>query len=259
MRDASHAAENFSNWFSQVNVQNFAVSFQGGPPGLMAHDASTAVPANDKKRKADQQEEVTGKKKRVPKEKKPKDKDAPKRPASAYLLYQNDIRKVIKEQNPSISNQELLQIIAKTWALLDPEKRKPYIAQHEKLKGVYDIAKEIYDNKNNPREQDISPVEKPKSKSSITKSEVKAPEEDDEDDEELEASAVASAAASASTEVTSSSQPSSDEEEEEEEEEENEASTPEPPKKKHKIKASTPPPPVKSDKNKKKHKHVDKK
>lgn len=126
MRDASHAAENFSNWFSQVNVQNFAVSFQGGPPGLMQHpsDTTTAVSANDKKRKADQQEEATGKKKRVPKEKKPKDKDAPKRPPSAYLIYQNDIRKEIKEQNPSISNQELLQTISKTWAMLEPENRK---------------------------------------------------------------------------------------------------------------------------------------
>jgi len=79
---------------------------------------------NSKKRKNDQDDEPTGKKKRGPKEKKVKDKDAPRRAPSAYLIFQNEIRRKTKEQNPNIPNNELLQMISKKWSDLPSEERQ---------------------------------------------------------------------------------------------------------------------------------------
>lgn len=52
----------------------------------------------------------------VKRTRKPKDPNAPKRPASSYILYQNEIRKELREKHPGVTNSELLNIIAKQWA-----------------------------------------------------------------------------------------------------------------------------------------------
>lgn len=65
-----------------------------------------------------------GKKHRLRKEKKPKDPNAPKRPPSAYLLFQNEIRDSIRADNPGMAYKEVLGVIANRWkALSDAEKR----------------------------------------------------------------------------------------------------------------------------------------
>ena len=67
-------------------------------------------------------EGATGKKrKRVTK---PKDPNAPKRPPSAYLIYQNSLRTETKAQNPQFSNQEVLAKVAEAWKALSEEERK---------------------------------------------------------------------------------------------------------------------------------------
>ena len=54
---------------------------------------------------------------------KPKDPNAPKRPASSYLLFQNDVRQELKAKNPNMRNNELLSAIAKMWAEMPPEQK----------------------------------------------------------------------------------------------------------------------------------------
>ena len=49
------------------------------------------------------------------KARKPKDPNAPKRPASSYLLFQNEVRQELKAKNPTLPNNELLGLIAKMW------------------------------------------------------------------------------------------------------------------------------------------------
>lgn len=69
---------------------------------------------------------TNGKKEKKEKEKKPKvkrDPNMPKKPASAYLLFQNDIRATIKEQHPELKNAMLLQEISKSWQSI-PEETK---------------------------------------------------------------------------------------------------------------------------------------
>ncbi|KAF8075899.1 high mobility group box domain-containing protein [Lyophyllum atratum] len=52
---------------------------------------------------------------------KPKDPNAPKRPASSYIMFQNEIRKDLKEKNPNITNSDLLLLISKKWAEMSEE------------------------------------------------------------------------------------------------------------------------------------------
>lgn len=69
-----------------------------------------------------------GKRKREAEDKKkrktkPKDPNAPKRPPSSYLLFQNEVRQQLKAKHPNIPNNELLNLIAKAWGEM-PKKEK---------------------------------------------------------------------------------------------------------------------------------------
>lgn len=61
-----------------------------------------------------------GKKKRS---KKPKDPNAPRRPASSYILYQNHVRKDLRAKFPTLSNAELLSMISKQWAEMTEDEK----------------------------------------------------------------------------------------------------------------------------------------
>ena len=59
--------------------------------------------------------------KRVPK---PKDPNAPKRPPSAYLIYQNAMREELKAAHPEFSYKEILKEIAARWGKITPEEKE---------------------------------------------------------------------------------------------------------------------------------------
>jgi len=109
-------------------------------------------------------EEPNGKRKRG--EKKLKDPNAPKRPASAYILFQNEVRKGLKEKFPDVPNGELMKRIAAEWDQMDEKSKEvrrrvvstrlalflrvisflqPYAAAVAARKEEYDAAKAIYD------------------------------------------------------------------------------------------------------------------
>ena len=58
------------------------------------------------------------------KEKKYKDPNAPKRPPSAYLLFQNEVMQQIRQTNPDMQYKEVLTNIANRWKQLTPEEKK---------------------------------------------------------------------------------------------------------------------------------------
>ncbi|KAG8953638.1 hypothetical protein FRC04_001842 [Tulasnella sp. 424] len=84
-----------------------------------------------------------GKKKR--KKREPRDPNAPKRPASAYILYQNEVRAKFREEHPELSYRELLPEIAKAWQNLDPVEKQRYQDIVDKGKAVYTVQKKAYD------------------------------------------------------------------------------------------------------------------
>lgn len=77
--------------------------------------------------------ETGGKRKRVAKI--PKDPDAPKRPASSYLLFQNEIRAQLKEENPNMNNSDLVKHISARWATMTAEDKT--VGQREVLRFIF--------------------------------------------------------------------------------------------------------------------------
>ncbi|KAF9242940.1 high mobility group box domain-containing protein [Melanogaster broomeanus] len=83
-----------------------------------------AAPAPSKKRKLAEVELSADDGKKKKRERKPKDPNAPKAPPSAYILFQNEIRSVVREQHPDVQYKELMGIISKQWNALDQEQKQ---------------------------------------------------------------------------------------------------------------------------------------
>jgi hypothetical protein len=107
MHKCAQLAENFAK-----ALQNSSFSSDASGQPAPTNGASTPAPTKGK-RKAISSEEIldSGKQKR-----KAKDPNAPKRPASSYILFQNEIRARLKEQHPDVPNNDLLAMISKQWA-----------------------------------------------------------------------------------------------------------------------------------------------
>ncbi|KAJ7067898.1 high mobility group box domain-containing protein [Mycena amicta] len=210
------------------------------------------------KRKAnvvDEGETITnGKRKRATKK---KDPNAPKRPASSYLIYQNEVRKELKERHPDLNNTELLHLIKTQWSDMSEEKKTVYQDKMAKAKERYNAEKDAYDARS-PEEVARADAEvaaalaakqaagrkrKPKAEKAAVpiSAPVVATSSESEDDEDEEP-----AVAVAATPATDSSESSEEEEDDDDEEEEIV-----PPPKKAKTTAAPPPVVVEKDKKKK--------
>ncbi|KZT20660.1 hypothetical protein NEOLEDRAFT_1140496 [Neolentinus lepideus HHB14362 ss-1] len=203
MRNCAAIADEFTRVLNETPVSpNAAAAFQ---PLLNAAPFVQQPPIKGGKRKAQAlEEEGTGKR-----AKKVKDPNAPKRPPSSYLLFQNEIRKMIQEQNPTMPNSELLKEISRRWKELSPTDKEVYERRTRDRKAEYNTAKAAYDLLNanaakpspTPAVAHVQPVvqvEKPKEKTPASSS-----EEETSDD-----------ASSDKSEEKSTSDESSEEEEE---------------------------------------------
>ncbi|KAG9040138.1 hypothetical protein FRB95_000067 [Tulasnella sp. JGI-2019a] len=96
-------------------------------------------------------EESNGKK--TKKEKKPKvkrDPNMPKKPPSAYLLYQNEMRGALKQKHPELDNTALLQMISKEWSTMPDDKKAKYQAVVDEQKATYDVEMKEYNSTKAP-------------------------------------------------------------------------------------------------------------
>ncbi|KXN84207.1 FACT complex subunit SSRP1 [Leucoagaricus sp. SymC.cos] len=112
-----------------------------------ASDDELRTMFNSNKRKAEGSlEDDEGPKKRK-RNTKPKDPNAPKRPASSYILFQNEIRKELKEKFPNLTNPELLNKISEMWKNMSEEEKAQYHKAVESAKERYSQDKKAYDNR----------------------------------------------------------------------------------------------------------------
>lgn len=97
--------------------------------------------AKDKQRYLTEKAMYTGTWK-VEKKKMKKDSRAPKRPASAFLLFSGERRGAVKEANPGIHNTEISKELGKLWREMSDEQKKPYVDQEkaERVKYNEDMA-----------------------------------------------------------------------------------------------------------------------
>ncbi|KAG9127537.1 hypothetical protein FRC07_012553 [Ceratobasidium sp. 392] len=153
---------------------------------------------------------VTGKKRgRAPKEgKRIKDPNAPKRPATSYILFQNDIRDELKAKNPGLPYKELLGKVSEAWQKLAETEKKNYQNQADENMAKYNRA--VLDYKGVANGHPPPSVTEP------------TPEVDEEEEEEEEPAHPAKKQKAATPEAESS-------EEEEEEESDSEPAPPPPP------------------------------
>merc|ERR1711964_831963 len=75
--------------------------------------------------------------------KKPKDKNQPKRPMSAYFLFSNDMRPKVQDELDTKEFGPVAKKISKAWANLDERSKAKYDAKNQKAKAKYakDLAK----------------------------------------------------------------------------------------------------------------------
>lgn len=53
-----------------------------------------------------------------------KDPNAPKRPATAYIFFNTEMRPKVKEEHPQLGLSERSKLLGKMWANLKPEKKQ---------------------------------------------------------------------------------------------------------------------------------------
>merc|ERR1711959_491278 len=66
--------------------------------------------------------------------KKPKDKNAPKRPSTAFFIFANEVRDEVRAENEGASIGEIGKILGQEWAALGEEQKAAYKAKKRKSK-----------------------------------------------------------------------------------------------------------------------------
>ncbi|WVR07460.1 hypothetical protein IAU60_004501 [Kwoniella sp. DSM 27419] len=87
------------------------------------------------------------KKERKKKDKKPKDPNAPKRPPSAYILFQNEIRDDVRNSNPGMTYKDILGVISQKWKELTDAQRKVYEDSYSSRHNEYVAEEKAYSAK----------------------------------------------------------------------------------------------------------------
>jgi transcriptional regulator HMO1 len=119
MRQCANVAEEFARTMSGKTLASGVINpFSDGPSVAGAQTGKRKAQALD-------DDEGDGKKKKAPR--KPKDPNAPKRPPSSYLLFQNEVRAELKSKYPNLPNSELLQMISKRWAAMSDEDKEVHL------------------------------------------------------------------------------------------------------------------------------------
>ena len=77
-----------------------------------------------------------------------KDKDAPKRPISAYFFYNQERREKLKKEQPDLDNKDLIRAMSEEWNKLTDEEKKPYVKKAEADKKRYLEEMKAYEERN---------------------------------------------------------------------------------------------------------------
>ena len=83
-------------------------------------------------------------KKRKPREKKIRDPNAPKRPPSAYILFQNEVRDKVRAANPDKPYKEILAVISEQWKKLPDTEKKIYESAYSDAQTTFKKNDDVY-------------------------------------------------------------------------------------------------------------------
>ena len=108
MRHCANVADQFAQMLTQSPFGTNITSSGGVQAGI--------------KRPGTEEDDIEGgnKKRRT---KKTRDPDLPKRAASSYIFFQNELRPELRKQHPDISTAEIMARVKKQWAEMTPEQK----------------------------------------------------------------------------------------------------------------------------------------
>jgi len=109
---------------------------------------------------------TTTKRKVTKKGRKKKDKDAPKRPTSAWIYYSVKKRDELKKKNPGLSFGQLTKAASKEWKKLSAAKKEKYNDLAAADKKRYEKEKKAYEKKKKEESSSSSSSEESSSSSS---------------------------------------------------------------------------------------------
>jgi hypothetical protein len=84
-----------------------------------------------------------------------KDPNAPKKPASSYILFMSEFTPLFKKENPNLTQKEVMTAVGHRWSQLPADKKVKYDRQSAELKAKYQAAMEAYKKKLSGEEDDI--------------------------------------------------------------------------------------------------------
>ncbi|KAF8495222.1 high mobility group box domain-containing protein, partial [Russula emetica] len=128
---------NVADQFAQMLTQN--------PLGTNMAASLGAVYAGSKR--GTEEEDIEGGNKKRRTNRKTRDPDAPKRAASSYIFFQNDLRPELRKQHPDISTADILGRVKKQWAEMTPEQKAPYERLQAEAKHKWETEKRAYDER----------------------------------------------------------------------------------------------------------------
>lgn len=73
-----------------------------------------------------------------------KDPNEPKRPSSAYILFGNSRREMLKKENENLSAKEIMTEIGAMWQAASDEEKAPFIEKAKELQEQFKIDMEDY-------------------------------------------------------------------------------------------------------------------
>lgn len=99
------------------------------------------------KRHGTEEEDIEGGNKKRRTNRKARDPDAPKRAASSYIFFQNNLRPELRKQHPDFSTADILANVKKQWAEMTPEQKAPYERLQAEAKQKWETEKRAYDER----------------------------------------------------------------------------------------------------------------
>ncbi|SCV68307.1 BQ2448_428 [Microbotryum intermedium] len=124
---AANAADAYARELGVASAPAQLEALVANPPNLPFYGAKhgSKAAAAHAAAGSDEEEDGEGKGKKKLKVKKVKDPNAPKRPASAYIEFQNSVRDEFRQADPEATYQEILRKISGVWqAMPDHEKKR---------------------------------------------------------------------------------------------------------------------------------------
>ncbi|CAD8094185.1 unnamed protein product [Paramecium sonneborni] len=84
----------------------------------------------------------------VTEKKKERDPNAPKKPLTAFFLFNQKYREKVIERNPEIKLTQISQMAGSKWQSMTEQEKKPYLDQYNAAKEKYELELKDYNDRN---------------------------------------------------------------------------------------------------------------